>query len=105
MIKVIFLALNTGKNIIFLCAFMPLQFQKTKKLYPLLIVFLFFAISYSQCVADTIKVNQTGYYTNASKIAIFTGLAAGSYQDAKTFYETFTNIKDTLLAEKQSKEK
>jgi endoglucanase len=46
----------------------------------------------AQNVTDRIKVNQSGYYPNAPKIAVVTGST-----DAQTFYITSTNIKDTLF--------
>jgi endoglucanase len=48
--------------------------------------------SSAQNVTDRIKVNQSGYYPNAPKIAVVTGST-----DAQTFYITSTNIKDTLF--------
>lgn len=70
------------------------------------ITFLSFAISsfnvFSQNVPSQIKLNQSGFYPNAPKIAVVTGNISSN-----NFYITSTNLRDTffsgiLTAEKQS---
>lgn len=62
---------------------------------------MFIAVTASaQTVTDRIKLNQLGFYPGAPKIAVVTGST-----DAKDFFITSTNIKDTLFAGKLSDEK
>lgn len=48
---------------------------------------------FSQNVTDKIKLNQVGFYPNASKIAVITGNIS-----ANQFYITSTNLRDTLFS-------
>jgi endoglucanase len=68
-----------------------------------IISFLIASISvFSQTVTSRIRLNQLGFYPNASKVAIVTGDVS-----AKNFYITSTNLRDTFFtgtfgAEKKS---
>lgn len=48
--------------------------------------------SSSQTVTDLIKLNQSGFYTNAPKIAVVTGQVSSN-----NFYITSTNLRDTVF--------
>ncbi|MEO8860138.1 MAG: glycoside hydrolase family 9 protein [Ginsengibacter sp.] len=78
--------------------------SKLKQLYPISLT-LFFLLtlqpySFAQTLSIKIKINQLGFYPNASKIAVLTGTDA-----ATDFYITSTNLRDTFFTGKLSAEK
>ena len=68
----------------------------------ILILFLFISpvISFSQNVTARIKLNQSGFYPNAPKLAVLT-----DPDSATVFYITSTNLRDTVFTGKLSEEK
>lgn len=78
--------------------------NKASQVYPvcfIVLLFLFFPCSsFSQKLSLRIKLNQSGFYPNAPKIAVLTG------SDSSTdFYITSTNLRDTVFTGKLSEEK
>jgi len=73
---------------------LPGFFCRTTKLYLVLLGVFAPAITPAQpiMVTDRIKINQLGYYPNAAKVAVVTGTT-----EAKSFFITSTNIRDTLF--------
>ena len=72
-------------------------------LYKTAVIFVTVLISlksFSQNVTDRIKLNQLGFYPNASKVAVVTGSV-----DANNFFVTSTNLRDTLFKGTLSEEK
>ena len=68
-------------------------------------IILFFVLScfhngFSQNLTEEIKVNQSGFYPNAPKIAVITGATAGS-----AFYITTSNLRDTVFSGTLGEEK
>ena len=56
--------------------------------------------SFSQTVTERIKLNQSGFYPNAPKVAVVTGEVSSS-----DFYITSTNLRDTVFKGALSEEK
>lgn len=78
--------------------------NKASQIYPICFIVLLFlifpSISFSQKISLRIKLNQSGFYPNAPKIAVLTG------SDSSTdFYITSTNLRDTVFTGKLSEEK
>lgn len=80
-------------NITFSPYFLLAMWQsKATKLSLLIISFSLSFVTNAQMVTSRISLNQLGFYPNAPKIAVVTGAV-----DARTFFITSTNIKDTAF--------
>src|SRR5438046_6105550 len=72
-----------------------------KRIRILILTFITFpGYSISQNVSTQIKLNQIGFYPNASKVAAITGSVS-----ANNFYITSTNLRDTVFSGTLSSER
>lgn len=79
------------------------MFEKRVPLFSVGLILLFSSMNglvFGQKISQQIYINQLGFYTNGSKIALVSGLAAAS-----NFYITSSNLRDTFFVGQLSEER